>query len=76
MSHLPHRALCATPFAPYVSDIFGRKIGILFGSAIVLIAAILQAATQNLGMFVGSRFLIGFGTTFVCFYMLSFSFFN
>ncbi|KAB5588540.1 Lactose permease [Ceratobasidium theobromae] len=57
-------ALCATPFAPYVSDIFGRKIGILFGSAIVLIAAILQAATQNLGMFVGSRFLIGFGTTF------------
>ncbi|CAE6486748.1 unnamed protein product [Rhizoctonia solani] len=57
-------ALAATPFAPYVSDIFGRKTGILFGSALVLIAAILQTATQNLGMFVGSRFLIGFGTTF------------
>ncbi|KAJ1302471.1 hypothetical protein OPQ81_002789 [Rhizoctonia solani] len=57
-------ALSATPFAPYISDIFGRKAGILFGSALVLIAAILQTATQNLGMFVGSRFLIGFGTTF------------
>ncbi|KAG9077698.1 hypothetical protein FS749_010386 [Ceratobasidium sp. UAMH 11750] len=57
-------ALSATPFAPYIADIFGRKAGILFGSALVLIAAILQTATQNLGMFVGSRFLIGFGTTF------------
>ncbi|QRV80018.1 Sugar (and other) transporter [Ceratobasidium sp. AG-Ba] len=57
-------ALAATPFAPYVSDIFGRKPGILFGSALVLIAAVLQTATQNLGMFIGSRFLIGFGTTF------------
>ncbi|KAG8726105.1 hypothetical protein FRC12_023704, partial [Ceratobasidium sp. 428] len=57
-------ALAATPFAPYISDIFGRKAGILFGSALVLIAAVLQTATQNLGMFVGSRFLIGFGTTF------------
>jgi MFS family permease len=59
------RALAATPFAPYVADIFGRKTGILVGSALVLIAAILQTATQNLGMFIGSRFLIGFGTTFV-----------
>ncbi|KAH7338561.1 general substrate transporter [Rhizoctonia solani] len=57
-------ALCATPFAPYLTDTFGRRIGILVGAIIVLMAAALQAATQNLGMFIGARFLIGFGSTF------------
>ncbi|CAE6458723.1 unnamed protein product [Rhizoctonia solani] len=57
-------ALCATPFAPYVTDIFGRRVGILAGAILVLIAAALQTATQNLGMFIGARFLIGFGATF------------
>lgn len=50
--------------APYVADIFGRKAGIILGSIIVLIGAVLQTCTQNLGMFIGSRFLIGFGTSF------------
>ncbi|CCA69467.1 related to hexose transporter protein [Serendipita indica DSM 11827] len=57
-------AFCAIPIAPYVSDGLGRRNGIAVGAFIVLIGAILQTATQNLGMFVGSRFLIGFGTTF------------
>jgi MFS family permease len=50
--------------APYVADGLGRKWGIIIGSFIVLIGAILQTATQNLGMFIGSRFCVGFGTTF------------
>ncbi|CAE7233119.1 unnamed protein product [Rhizoctonia solani] len=57
-------ALCGTPFAPYITDIFGRRVGILTGAILVLVAAALQAATQNLGMFIGARFLIGFGSTF------------
>ena len=57
-------AFCAIPIAPYVSDGLGRKAGIVLGATIVLIGAVLQTATQNLGMFVGSRFLVGFGTTF------------
>lgn len=57
-------AFCAIPLAPYVSDGLGRKAGILLGAIIVLIGAILQTCTQNLGMFVGARFCIGFGTTF------------
>ncbi|CAE6430070.1 unnamed protein product [Rhizoctonia solani] len=57
-------ALCGTPFAPYVTDILGRRIGILVGAILVLVAAALQTATQNLGMFIGARFLIGFGSTF------------
>jgi len=58
-------ALTATPFSPYVADTFGRRTGILVGAVLVLIAAALQTATQNLGMFIGSRFLIGFGISFV-----------
>lgn len=57
-------AFCAIPISPYISDGLGRKNGIAIGAAIVLVGAILQTATQNLGMFVGSRFLVGFGTTF------------
>ncbi|PVF99738.1 general substrate transporter [Serendipita vermifera] len=57
-------AFCAIPLAPYVADGLGRKWGIVIGSFIVLIGAILQTATQNLGMFIGSRFCVGFGTTF------------
>ncbi|KAG8822093.1 hypothetical protein FRB91_005376 [Serendipita sp. 411] len=57
-------AFCAIPLAPYVADGVGRKKGIVLGSFLVLIGAILQTCTQNLGMFVGSRFLVGFGTTF------------
>lgn len=57
-------AFCAIPLAPYVADGLGRKAGIIVGAIIVLVGAILQTCTQNLGMFVGSRFLVGFGTTF------------
>ncbi|KZW02871.1 general substrate transporter [Exidia glandulosa HHB12029] len=57
-------SLCGTLPAPYVADIFGRRIGIITGSFIVLGGSILQAATQNINMFIASRFLIGFGTTF------------
>ncbi|CAE6532622.1 unnamed protein product, partial [Rhizoctonia solani] len=57
-------ALCGTPFAPYITDIFGRRAGILLGAILVLFAAALQTATQNLGMFISARFLIGFGSTF------------
>ncbi|KIM33341.1 hypothetical protein M408DRAFT_153058 [Serendipita vermifera MAFF 305830] len=57
-------AFVAIPLSPYVADGLGRKAGILLGATIVMIGAVLQTATQNLGMFVGSRFLVGFGTTF------------
>ncbi|ELU38012.1 hexose transporter [Rhizoctonia solani AG-1 IA] len=47
-------ALCGTPFAPYITDIFGRRAGILLGAILVLFAAALQTATQNLGMFISA----------------------
>ncbi|KAF6745384.1 hexose transporter [Ephemerocybe angulata] len=46
-------SLAAYPFAPYVSDGVGRKASIFFGATII-----------PFGMFIGARFLIGFGLTF------------
>ncbi|KAF8331378.1 general substrate transporter [Cantharellus anzutake] len=53
------------PFAPYVADTFGRKTAMLFGALIVVGGAGLQTASQNAGMFIGARAMIGFGTCFV-----------
>lgn len=57
-------ALAAYPFAPYVSDGIGRRRAVIFGSIIMVGAVVLQTASQNVHMFIGARFLIGFGLTF------------
>jgi sugar porter (SP) family MFS transporter len=57
-------SLAAYPFAPYVADGAGRRASIFFGATIMCIATVLQTASQNFGMFIGARFLIGFGLTF------------
>ncbi|KIK58606.1 hypothetical protein GYMLUDRAFT_45213 [Collybiopsis luxurians FD-317 M1] len=57
-------SLAAYPFAPYVSDGFGRRRTVILGASIMSLAAIVQAGAQSVGMFIGARFLIGFGLTF------------
>ncbi|KAK7447455.1 hypothetical protein VKT23_014164 [Stygiomarasmius scandens] len=57
-------ALAAYPFAPYLSDGIGRKKAIIVGASIMCAATAVQTAAQSVGMFVGARFLIGFGLTF------------
>jgi MFS family permease len=57
-------SLAAYPFAPYVSDGIGRRLTVFFGAFIMCGATALQTASQNVGMFIGARFLIGFGLTF------------
>ncbi|KAH0835885.1 hexose transporter [Lanmaoa asiatica] len=57
-------ALAGYPFAPYLSDGVGRRRAIWFGAAIMCIATAIQTASQSVGMFIGARFLIGFGNTF------------
>lgn len=49
-------AALALPLVPYVNDRFGRKACILVGSCIILVGAILQAASVNgkrLHIFIG-----------------------
>lgn len=47
--------LFALPFAPYVSDKFGRKKALMTGSWIMLGGVALQTASTNIWHFVGSR---------------------
>jgi sugar porter (SP) family MFS transporter len=57
-------ALAAYPFAPFLSDGIGRRRTIILGAAIMCGATALQSASQSVGMFIGARFMIGFGLTF------------
>jgi sugar porter (SP) family MFS transporter len=57
-------ALAGYPFAPYMSDYIGRRRTVFFGALIMCIATAVQTASQSVGMFIGARFLIGFGLTF------------
>ncbi|THG97857.1 hypothetical protein EW026_g4236 [Hermanssonia centrifuga] len=56
--------LAAYPFSPYVSDGYGRKTAVALGAFIMCGATILQTASHSVGMFIGARFMIGFGLTF------------
>ncbi|KAJ3575377.1 hypothetical protein NP233_g1138 [Leucocoprinus birnbaumii] len=57
-------SLAAYPVSPYVTDGLGRRSAILFGAVVMIGATILQTASQSVGMFIGARFMIGFGLTF------------
>jgi len=54
-------SLVALPFVPYAADILGRRTGVMIGCCFMLIGVLLQSLGFTFGMFVGARFLIGFG---------------
>lgn len=54
-------SLAGLPICPFIVDRFGRKMGILIGSVFLIIGVALQAGATGFGMFVGGRFLLGFG---------------
>lgn len=57
-------SLAAYPFAPYLADGLGRRPTIFIGACIMIAGTILQTVAHSFGMFIGARFLIGFGLTF------------
>ncbi|KAG8736299.1 hypothetical protein FRC12_017693, partial [Ceratobasidium sp. 428] len=56
--------LMALPFAPFVSDKFGRKKALILGALIMLGGVSLQTASTSIVHFVCSRGMIGFGLCF------------
>lgn len=54
-------SITAIPFVPYTADILGRRMGILIGCIIMLVGVVLQSISTGFGMFLASRYLIGFG---------------
>ncbi|KAH6723180.1 general substrate transporter [Leptodontidium sp. MPI-SDFR-AT-0119] len=57
-------AICSTPFAPWVADKYGRRMGITVGSIIMIVGAIVQCESKNFAMFCIARFILGFGLSF------------
>ncbi|KAL1695129.1 general substrate transporter [Schizophyllum commune] len=56
--------LIALPLSPYLNDGFGRRAGIVLGATIMIVGTVLQSASNTIQMFIGARFLLGFGCCF------------
>lgn len=56
-------AVCALPFSSYLADLFGRRIGVEVGITLIFLGVVIQSVPSvNEGMFIGGRFLVGFGS--------------
>ena len=53
--------LVVIPLTPWISDGYGRRVGIFVGCAIVLIGTAIQAPAKTNGQFIAGRFLLGTG---------------
>ncbi|GME23976.1 putative hexose transporter protein [Neofusicoccum parvum] len=50
-------------FSSYAADLFGRRIGVVIGLVVLLVGTVIQVVPAvNSGMFIGGRFLVGFGS--------------
>lgn len=52
-------------FVPWILDGIGRKVTLAIGASIMLVGVALQSSAQSFGMFVGARFILGFGDIIV-----------
>ncbi|OBT41770.1 hypothetical protein VE00_07965 [Pseudogymnoascus sp. WSF 3629] len=55
---------CAVPFVGPVNDYWGRRAGMFTGSLIVIMGTAITASAKNHDMFMGGRFVLGFGVCF------------
>ena len=53
--------LVALPFCAAICDRFGRRPALVAGAAILILGTALQAAAQNVGMFIAARGIMGMG---------------
>jgi MFS family permease len=58
-------ALTGLVILPFLLDRFGRKPCLVFGSMFMLIGVALQSGSINFSMFVGARYILGFGDIIV-----------
>ncbi|KAK3380946.1 general substrate transporter [Podospora didyma] len=50
-------------FTPYVADHYGRRPAIISGCIFMIIGGLLTAFSTGIGMYMGGRFLLGFGNS-------------
>lgn len=58
-------SIAAFPFAPYVSDKFGRRVGMFIGAIIIIVGAILTSSSNTVAQFIVGRFVLGGGIMFM-----------
>jgi MFS family permease len=58
-------ALTGLLILPFMLDRFGRKPCLVFGSMFMLLGVALQSGSINFSMFVGARYILGFGDIIV-----------
>ena len=58
-------SVISLPFIGILSDRIGRRLTLLSGTIVIIIASIIQAASVRYGMFVFARVLVGIGSMLV-----------
>src|SRR5690348_2138390 len=53
--------ITAFPVCGFINDQYGRRACIFIGCFVVLIGTAIQGSAQNLGAYLGGRFVLGFG---------------
>jgi MFS family permease len=53
--------IAAFPFCGLLTDGLGRRWGVIIGCFIVIIGTAIQTPANTQGMFIGGRFILGFG---------------
>lgn len=56
-------SLCSFPIVPYMADWWGRKVPIAIGCVLMIIGGFIGAFCNGYGMYVGGRFVLGFGNS-------------
>lgn len=59
-------SVCAVFFTGPTNDYLGRRAGMFIGSFLIIIGTCIQAPSTTHRMFLGGRFVLGFGVSFCC----------
>lgn len=54
----------AIPFSGPTNDYFGRRVGMFVSAVLITVGTCIQAPSTSLSMFMGGRFILGFGVSF------------
>lgn len=57
-------SVASIALVPFITDHYGRKLPIIIGCVVMIAGAVMQGAGSTLGIFMGGRFLLGFGNSF------------
>lgn len=57
-------SIAAIPFTGPINDLLGRRWGMFTGAMLIILGTCIQAPSTSIRMFIGGRFVLGFGVSF------------